>query len=193
MRLLLLFGLGLLAAAGLSPRATATEPPVPGCGLANSYFCGVWLPAGKGAEGAGPLTIRATGWTWENGDKADCQLLDQGDQENRHYATFQCTIRWQPNGKEEQQFVRLYSDPLDHPEQSSSSYSAHPGIHMSGAQKLDCLLDGWNEMLEDKNSIFIKMRPKSKCGRVTTYSYVKQCSHNGKIIYFNKYTQSRYP
>jgi hypothetical protein len=88
-----------IAPAALPELASAADQSPAGCGLAESFFCGVWQPIGKWEEAAGRVTINATNWTWENGDKADCQLLDQGNQADRHYATFRCTIIWKYNGK----------------------------------------------------------------------------------------------
>ncbi|WP_143270664.1 MULTISPECIES: hypothetical protein [unclassified Azospirillum] len=153
--------------------ASADDRPPAGCGLTESFFCGVWQPIGKGEEAAGRVTINATSWTWENGDKANCQLLDQGNQGDRHYATFRCTIIWKYNGKEEEQFMRLYKKILFTPEEGISHHSNNNSFHMSKSKSLTCLLDGWNEMLEDRKAVFIKMKPSSNCGRVTTYSYAK--------------------
>lgn len=157
----------------LSSAPTHAEAPPPTCGLAESFFCGVWQPIGKGEEAAGRVTINATSWTWENGDKADCQLLDQGNQGGRHYATFSCKIEWNYNEKEEEQFIRLYSKIFYTSDENISHHSDNTSFHMSKSKNLTCLLDGWNEMLEDENAIFVKTKPRSNCGRLTTYSYVK--------------------
>lgn len=162
---LLLYFLALTIPSGL---ASAANHSPTSCGLAEHSFCGVWLPVGKSGEAGGRVTISATGWTWENGDRADCQLLDQGDQGDRRYATFHCTIRWHPHGEEEQQFFQLYSERL-HKKDALGFIKTHIGrIYMSSTEKLECLQDGWNELIKDEKRFYIIENPKSKCGDIDT-------------------------
>lgn len=170
MRLLLFFGLGLLAAAGLSPRATATESPVPGCGLANSYFCGVWRPSGKGSEAGGRVTIENGVWTWENKDRAECLLLDEGERADRPYAAFRCNYRYDGDGMVEQEFVLLY--PLPASPAGSAIATPMTGLNISIADKLDCLFSGWAELIKN-NSIRISTQPESKFCGITTMIYFR--------------------
>lgn len=168
MKPLFAIALSLFVLSALSGPARAADHSPKDCGLAERSFCGVWLPVGKSGEAGGRVTISATGWTWENGDKADCQLLDQGDQGDRRYATFHCTIRWHPHGEEEQQFFQLYSERL-HKKDALGFIKTHIGrIYISSTEKLECLQDGWNELIKDEKRYYIIENPKSKCGYIDT-------------------------
>lgn len=162
----------LLIFALASTPAPAEAPP-PTCGLATSFFCGVWAPAGKREEAGGRVTINATAWTWENGDRADCQLLDQGIRDARHYATFRCTILWEADGQKEQQFVILYSESPFRPGEMPARYAERGGMYMSATEKLDCLMSGWEELVQSKNLEEIKFSPSSRCGEIFSYFYLR--------------------
>lgn len=139
-------------------RAGADQPVITAkgvnaCTLKYKGFCGMWAPSSSHAPRV-IMTIMGDTLTWDNGDRAQCLLVDEGEQGDNLYLIMRCRLTF---------FDKSVKDPaffLFHMRQGENN------LIMVDGQSTECLVSGWETMVKTNRKYMRDSKP--GCGGFST-------------------------
>lgn len=155
---LALFFILLLA---MQVRAGADQSTARGgdvCILKHKDFCGNWAPSSSRAP---KIIMMITGGTltWDNGDHAQCVLVDEGEEGGNLYFAVRCRLTFFDNSIEDPSFI------LFHMQRGGDQ------MHMVYGQSTECMIAGWELMVESGGKYMKDSKP--ECGGFSREPYYK--------------------
>lgn len=160
MRLVLLVMSMLVLA--LPVRASVDHPAAAktteSCILTNKEFCGLWeLSATR--MGGGNVTIMGDRLSWENGDRAACIVIDEGEQKGRRFSALRCRKAYNDGAIKDPIFYLIHAHKLP------------DGLFLVKEDHADCLFAGWYRMLIAND--FRVTDTGLSCGGLSTIPYFR--------------------
>lgn len=156
--LLVISLLVLVLPVGASAEQPAAAKSPDACVLTNKEFCGLWeLSATR--MGGGNVTIMGDRLSWENGDRAACIVIDEGEQKGRRFSALRCRKAYNDGAIKDPIFYLIHAHKLP------------DGLFLVKEDHADCLFAGWYRMLIAND--FRVTDTGLSCGGLSTIPYFR--------------------